>query len=142
MPIDIEGWIALSRKIVSTDLISNEDYTSPPPINFITPISIPLPPLPPATLVPKPKLSMTPEEEHTFISKLLNKTSTFPPEVPFKETIGKLGVMFHRTYALDHPITPLLFDYAQHGCPVDCGRDWTMEQIILMLKRGPHVSDK
>ena len=30
--------------------------------------------------------------------------------------------------------------YAAHGCPVDCGEDWTKEHIELMLRRGPHTS--
>ena len=41
---------------------------------------------------------MTPEEEQEFISKLINDPSTFPPETPGKETIGKLGLMWPRNY--------------------------------------------
>ena len=50
--------------------------------------------------------------------------------------------MWPRNYAFEHPVIPLIFDYAQHECPVDCGKYWTLEQIILMLKQGPHVSSK
>ena len=63
MPIGIEDWIPLSRNIDSTEFLINEDDTSPPPINVITPISVPLHPPPPKTPVQMPKLEMTPEEE-------------------------------------------------------------------------------
>ena len=85
---------------------------------------------------------MTPEEEQAFISKLINNPSTFSSEFPVKETIGKLCIMWTRTYALEHPDIPLLFYYDQHGCPVGFKEDWTLEQIIRMFKRGPHVSTK
>ena len=50
--------------------------------------------------------------------------------------------MWTRKYVLNQPTTPLLFDYVQNGCPVDCSGDWTLEKIFLMLERGPHVSAK
>ena len=28
----------------------------------------------------------------------------------------------------------------EHGCPVNCGKDWSMEQIIIFLEQGPHCS--
>ena len=142
MPIGIEGWIPLYRNIDITEVLRNEDDTSPSPINVITAISFLLHPLPPTTPFPTPKLEMTPEEELVFISKLFNDPSTFFLEVPVKETIGKLGPMHPRAYSLDHPAIPLLCNYAQHGCPVDCSKYWTLEQIILMFKQGPHVSSK
>ena len=43
-------------------------------------------------------------------------------------------------YAVNHPAIPLLHSYATAGCPVDCGPDWTMHHILLLLKRGPHPS--
>ena len=50
--------------------------------------------------------------------------------------------MCPRNYSLDHPAITLLFDYAQHGCPVDYGKYFTLKKIILVLKLGPHVSAK
>jgi hypothetical protein len=50
--------------------------------------------------------------------------------------------MWPRKFALDHDAKPLLSTYAQEGCPVDCGPDWTLEHILIALKRGPHVSAK
>ena len=82
---------------------------------------------------------MTPEEYQSLIYNLLNEPITFPPEYPIKEKIGKLGFMCPRNYALNHPSTPLLFGHTQNGCSVDCREDWTLEKIILMLERGPHV---
>jgi hypothetical protein len=32
--------------------------------------------------------------------------------------------------------------YAQKGCPVKCGPDWSREKILLLLCRGPHRSSK
>ena len=61
MPIGIEGWIPLYRNIDSTYFLSNEYDTSPPFINFMTPITVPLPLPSPKTPVPSPKLVMTPE---------------------------------------------------------------------------------
>ena len=49
------------QKIDSIELLRNEDNTSPPTVNVIKPISVPLPPLSPTTILPSPKLSMTPE---------------------------------------------------------------------------------
>ena len=34
----------------------------------------------------------------------------------------------------------MLLDWAEHGCPVDTGPDWTKEQIEAALERGPHKS--
>ena len=43
-------------------------------------------------------------------------------------------------YARDHEVIPLLKGYAQDGCPLECGVDWTRQHIEIMLKRGPHKS--
>ena len=48
----------------------------------------------------------------------------------------------HAPYAQDHPAIPLLQAYADEGCPVDCGPDWSVEQVKLLLQRGPHQSAK
>ena len=60
MPIGIEGCIPLSINIDNIWFLSNEDDTSPPPVNVITPISVPLTPQPQKTPAPRPKLTMTP----------------------------------------------------------------------------------
>ena len=41
---------------------------------------------------------------------------------------------------LNHPAAPLLKEYASQGCPVDVGRDWTLEELEAAMKKGPHAS--
>ena len=45
-------------------------------------------------------------------------------------------------HAMKHPAVPLLKHYADHGCPVDCGDDWSQEHIEALLRRGPHITAK
>ena len=103
---------------------------------------IPLPPPPPITHVQKPtiKLDMTVEEQKEHIEKELKNNDNFPSELPIKENIGKSDLMFPRTYSQFHEATPMLYDYAKNGCPVDCGEDWNTDKIMKLLKRGPHRS--
>ena len=42
--------------------------------------------------------------------------------------------------ALKHPAAPLLHEYATRGCPVDCGPDWSRDQIEAALQYGLHPS--
>ena len=45
--------------------------------------------------------------------------------------------------ALDHPAAPLLSEYAKYGCPpVDCGPNWTCEQIDEALEYRAHPTAK
>ena len=39
------------------------------------------------------------------------------------------GLMRPRLRALQHPTAPLLREYASQGCPVDVGRDWSLEEL-------------
>ena len=39
-----------------------------------------------------------------------------------------------------HPAHKLLSSYADHGCPVDCGPDWTKAQLEEALRYGAHPS--
>ena len=50
--------------------------------------------------------------------------------------------MWPTTYAMKHEATPLLTSYSTHGCPVDCGEDWTAERIKIALNYGAHPSAK
>ena len=43
-------------------------------------------------------------------------------------------------YAVHHDAIPLMKGYAQDGCPLDCGKYWSCENIEVMPKRGPHRS--
>jgi len=51
-----------------------------------------------------------------------------------------LGEMCPRGLALRHPAAGQLLQYATGGCPVNSGRNWTMEMIETAIARGPHVS--
>jgi hypothetical protein len=103
---------------------------------------ITLPPPPPPIQVPKPNLAMTKEDKEAYICKELQQEQNFPQELPVKDTISKLGLMWPRTYSLHHEAIPLLLSYAKQGCLVDCGEDWDMTKIMAMLERGPHISAK
>jgi len=48
--------------------------------------------------------------------------------------------MYPRHEVLDHPAGPHLLQYALEGCPVDCGDDWTLEQLEAAIRNGAHAS--
>ena len=70
----------------------------------------------------------------------IKKEVTIPDDLPIKERIGKKGLMWPRTFALKHPAAPLLERYAQQGCPVDCGKNWSQDRIEAAIQHGPHRS--
>ena len=76
----------------------------------------------------------------TLISSTLDKEETIPSDTPLRQAIGK--TMYPSSLAANHATTPLLKEWAQKGCPVDCGTDWSRSQIIAALQRGPHISAK
>jgi hypothetical protein len=50
------------------------------------------------------------------------------------------GLMYPRKEVLDHTAGPGLLQYALDGCPVDCGNDWTLEQLEAAILNGAHAS--
>ena len=50
------------------------------------------------------------------------------------------GLMLPRHEVLTHPAGPDLLKYAIDGCPVDCGIQWTREQIEAAIAKGAHAS--
>jgi hypothetical protein len=50
------------------------------------------------------------------------------------------GLMYPRNEVLTHPAGPGLLQYAFDGCPVDCGDDWTLEQLEAAIINGAHAS--
>ena len=42
--------------------------------------------------------------------------------------------------ALHHPAAETLLRYATRGCPTRTEKQWTREQIVAAVTRGPHVS--
>ena len=88
------------------------------------------------------ELDLTQEEVEWKIKTTLDSSLDFPAETPVRKSIGKLGLMWPSGYALNHDAAPLLSAYSEQGCPVDCGPDWSRDQIEILLKRGPHTSAK
>ena len=83
--------------------------------------------------LPQPKI-----EE--IIQHSLASEPSFPPGLPIGQVAGKSNLMNPSSYALKHAAAPLLKQYATSGCPVDAGPNWTIDQIMAALKRGPHQS--
>ena len=50
------------------------------------------------------------------------------------------GLMWPRGDALLHSAAPMLLEYAQSGCPVDCGRQWSKDELQAAVEKGPHIS--
>jgi hypothetical protein len=90
--------------------------------------------------IPTLNPAMTPAELKIKLDRELSKNTDLPEEIPVKNTIGKFGLMWPQHYSLQHQAIPLLTSYAMSGCPANCGPDWSLEQILLLLKRGPHIS--
>lgn len=102
--------------------------------------------------------SSPPKTLDEAISGVLDAATFIPPEIEMKEEIGKstqpapspantsppaaqrIGLMWPRGNALKHEAAPLLERYSLEGCPVDCGRPWTTEEILAAIKRGPHIT--
>ena len=70
----------------------------------------------------------------------IEKEVTIPSDLPIKERIGKKGLMWPCTYAINHPAAPLLQTYALNGSPVDCGDPWTRDRIEAAIAHGLHRS--
>ena len=86
------------------------------------------------------KVAITPEEHKQIIKEEIQKADIFPHKIPeIKQSVGKCILMKPRTHVLYHEAVPMLNTYSK-GCPVDCGPDWSCEQIMLLLRRGPHKS--
>lgn len=88
--------------------------------------------------------ALTPEEQYKAIKQAFYMQDTIPEHDELLEAIGKSApkVMDPQERAMWHDAAQLLQHYADNGCPVDCGEDWTQEEIEALLQRGPHVSAK
>ena len=82
------------------------------------------------------------ERQHHHAIQKQQILDTIPPSIPVKDDIGKFGLMWPRGLASAHPAAPMLEEFSELGCPVSTGENWTTEQIIAALKRGPHISAK
>ena len=72
----------------------------------------------------------------------ITSNNVIPSTIPVADDIGKLGLMWPRGLAKSHEAAPLLNNFSDEGCPVDCGTNWTNEHIMAALIRGPHISAK
>ncbi len=63
--------------------------------------------------------------------------NTDPVQVPAQD---RIGLMWPRGVANNHTAAPLLHDYSINGCPVNCGRPWTKDEIMAAIERGAHKS--
>ena len=81
-----------------------------------------------------------------MISDALASEDSLTAEVDsLQEDIGKnkrIGLMWPRGHSLEHAAKKLLEEYSIHGCPVDCGENWSIQQIEAALLRGSHPSAK
>jgi hypothetical protein len=142
--LGIEGWVPIKRRVsmesflcITPNMTKNTQLS--PSSTQVKPITKKV-----LAILPnkKPILNpaMTPAELKSALNDELSKNDDLPEEIPVKNTIGKLGLMWPQHYALHHEAIPLLTSYATSGCPVNCGPDWSLKQILLLLKRGPHIS--
>lgn len=82
--------------------------------------------------------TQTPDEQDQAISDAVQKLDAVPQVI--RDRLGK--TMYPRGPAMKHEAAPLLNYWAEHGCPVDCGEDWSDEWIEAAIRRGPHISAK
>ena len=82
----------------------------------------------------------TQKEINLATKEAIKREPTIPEDLPIKEKIGKLGLMWPCTYALQHPAMPLLQKFLTKGCPADCSLAWTKAQIETAIQHGLHKS--
>jgi hypothetical protein len=141
--------LGLSKWIPKDTLVHVNEYLSTTIKHQTSPkTDTQLPPLPSKIPIPKPtitqqKFNLTPKEHDKFIRSELLNDENFPSDIPpIKENVGKSHLMHPCTYSHFHTATPLLYDYAKHGCPVNCGPNWNKDTILRLLRQGPHCSSK
>jgi len=71
-------------------------------------------------------------KRRTLATELMGEAANKPVKIR--------GLMCPRLRALEHPAAPLLKEYASQGCPVDVGRNWTLEELEAAVEKGPHSS--
>ena len=103
-----------------------------------------------STKTQSPNLTTHDEANDAAQRAIDDRINLLPNKEERKEVVGKYkhrkpftnGLMNPSKHAKDHPATPILEEYAKSGCPVDCGPDWTMEQIQSALEYGAHPTAK
>ena len=54
--------------------------------------------------------------------------------------LSERDLMYPRAAALDHPAAADLLQYAKQGCPLDCGRNWTINELEQAITNGAQKS--
>ena len=86
-------------------------------------------------------LALTSKQQDAAIRQAFYNEDTLPQDNFHKNARGKFAKLMNpQTNAMNHPATDLLQHYADNGCPVDCGKDWSREHIETLLQKGPHKS--
>ena len=66
-----------------------------------------------------------------FTTKVSNRTE--------RKTGEFIGYMCPSGISLHHPMADLLLEHAKNGCKVNCGANWSREQIEAAIDKGPHI---
>ena len=110
----------------------------------------PLPPAPEQPLKPPPippprgfesRVNDPPTDDGPGDSSM-NDTSRGHLPLQVENDIDELGKFFSLMQPQDlakaHDYGPMLEEFGARGVPVDCGEDWSREQIMTAIERGPH----
>ena len=116
----------------------------PPTANPPKPKTAPPQPTKPAQ---QPKLHITThnEADQALLASLQDRIDSLPTSTTIHNEISKsahIRLMQPAAQALHHPAAPILQTYASTGCLMDCGPDWSKEQIEETLHYGAHPSAK
>ena len=69
-------------------------------------------------------------------------TGAFTDNMERTPPTGYRGGMAPSNLALHHPAGPLLKEYSTTGCPVDCGTNWSRENIKAAIEFGNHPMEE
>ena len=85
--------------------------------------------------------ALTPEQHNAAIKEAFLNDDTVPKDPILLNAQGKTPKLVRPSKdALLHLAATLIHHYSKHGCPVDCGDDWTHEHIEAAILRGAHPS--
>ena len=93
-------------------------------------------------ITPSDSYDHTSQHLKISLKHAINNNSSIPEGLNIKEIIGKMGLIWQRTYATHHRVKPLLQLLYTEGCPVNCGPAWSTEKIEAAILHGPHMLAK
>ena len=83
----------------------------------------------------------TTEDNKTGRVELPSLTETqCKSKIRYKTNKNYIGLMHPKKKVLRHPAGEELLKYATERCPVDCGKDWTIDQLEATIEMGPCIS--